>query len=585
MGKDKALSKQGDAATGRELLFQPGRIGDVLLPNRVVMPSMTTRAADPEGFVTDGSLAYYSARASGGVGLITVEMASPEKAGRHRFNELGIYDDRFLPGLKRLVGVIHDAGARAAIQLGHGGGHTRRDICGEDPVAPSAIPHPVFEGHLETIVPQAMSRERIAECVSAFAAAFVRAGEAGFDAAEIHAAHGYLVSQFLCPAENRREDDYGGSLENRARFALEIVRACKERRPGLALIFRLNGDDYFPQGMPAEEARQVSVWAAAAGADAIHVTGGHYRSQPSAAVMIPPMAMGYGPFLGFAKMIREAVPVPVIAVGRLGDPDVAAKALAEGSADFVALGRPLLADPNWVAKASSGKPIRACLGCNTCVDEMRAGQPLHCLVNPTTGRERVYDGDGGPRNEKIAVIGAGPAGLTYAGLAGRRNKVTLFEKALHGGGAFNLVSAAPLFQNVQPEAYSFVAFIRSLEEICDQAAVERRYGEDPLENPTQLAGYDRIVVASGATYRWGLGGLAACLLASGLLRRAPLRRLAENERLRHWFYYKARNRQERLLSTVRRLGVTVEVIGDARSAGKSKEAILNAFEAAQGVNA
>ncbi|MET4805650.1 hypothetical protein [Limibacillus sp. MBR-115] len=585
MNGEPAVLLQGDKKAGRALLFEPGRIGGVRLPNRVVMPSMTTRAADPDGFVTEGSLAYYRARAVGGVGLVTVEMASPEKAGRHRFNELGIHDDRFLPGLKRLATAIHDAGAKAAIQLGHGGGHTRRDICGEDPVAPSAIPHPVFEGHLETIIPQQMSPARITECVSAFAAAFARAADAGFDAAEIHAAHGYLVSQFLCPAENRRDDDYGGSLENRARFALEIIRACKERRPEMALIFRLNGDDYFPAGMPADEALQVSVWAAAAGADAIHVTGGHYRSQPSAAVMIPPMDMGYGPFLKFAKMIREAVPVPVIAVGRLGDPEVAARALEEGCADFVALGRPLLADPDWVAKVGSGKPIRTCLGCNTCVDEMRAGHPLHCLVNPTTGREQGYQDDGGPRNERIAVIGAGPAGLTYAGLAGTRNQVTLFERTPSAGGSFNRVSAAPLFQNVRPEAYSFAAFIRSLEEICDQSGVERRYGVNPLKDLAQLAGYDRIVVASGATYRWGLGGLVSGLLASGLLRKTPLRQLAESERFRHWFYYKARRRQESLLSTVHKLGATVEVIGDAKSPGKSKEAIRNAFEAALGVSA
>src|SRR5712691_2889202 len=150
------------------ILLTPARIGPVEIANRIVLPSMTTRTASEEGLVTEDTIAYYVARAIGGVGLITVEMAAPEKAGRHRRRELGIYDDRFLPGLARLVAEIHRGGARAAIQLGHGGGHTRRDICGEEPIAPSAIPHPVFEVTFETIVPQEMTAARIARTIAAF---------------------------------------------------------------------------------------------------------------------------------------------------------------------------------------------------------------------------------------------------------------------------------------------------------------------------------------------------------------------------------------------------------------------------------
>src|SRR5262245_17156463 len=163
------------------ILLTPARIGSVEIKNRIVMPPMTTRLADDEAHVTDDSIAYYMARVRGGVGLNTVEMASPERAGRHRRRELGIYDDRFLPGLTRLGDEIHHGEAKASIQLGHAGGHTRRDICGETPVAPSAIPHPVFEITNETIVPGEMSRERIAEAVAAFAKAGARAKAAGFD--------------------------------------------------------------------------------------------------------------------------------------------------------------------------------------------------------------------------------------------------------------------------------------------------------------------------------------------------------------------------------------------------------------------
>src|SRR5580692_2054938 len=227
------------------ILLTPARIGSVEIKNRIVMPPMTTRTADDDGFITDDSIAYYMARVRGGTGLITVEMASPERAGRHRRREVGIYDDRFLPGLTRLVDEIHRGGAKASIQLGHAGGHTRIDICGETPIAPSAIPHPVYETTFETIVPEEMTKERITRTIAAHVAAALRARHAGFDCVEIHAAHGYLISQFHAPFENRRTDDYGGSLENRARFGLEILRAVKAAVPGLGVIYWLSVEDFF----------------------------------------------------------------------------------------------------------------------------------------------------------------------------------------------------------------------------------------------------------------------------------------------------------------------------------------------------
>src|SRR3954470_23496563 len=281
------------------ILLTPAPIGPVEIKNRIVMPPMTTRTADQEGFVTDDTIAYYMARVRGGVGLITVEMASPARAGRHRHRELGIYDDRFLPGLARLVEEIHRGGAKASIQLGHGGGHTRVDICGEQPVAPSAIPHPVYETTLETIVPEAMSKERIALATANYVAAAKRAQQAGFDCVEIHAAHGYLISQFHAAFENRRTDEYGGSLENRARFGLEALRAVKAAVPGMPVVYRLSVEDFFPGGLPFEEGRRIAIWAAEAGADALHVTAGHYRSKPTAHRMIPPMAEPDATFLDF----------------------------------------------------------------------------------------------------------------------------------------------------------------------------------------------------------------------------------------------------------------------------------------------
>jgi len=566
------------------ILLTPARIGPVEIKNRIVMPPMTTRTADAEGFVTDDSVAYYMARVRGGTGLITVEMASPEKCGRHRRHEVGIYDDRFIPGLTRLVGEIHSGGAKASIQLGHGGGHTRLDICGETPVAPSAIPHPVFEITDETIIPKEMRLDDIGFTIAGFAAAAVRAEKAGFDCVEIHAAHGYLISQFLNGFENRRTDAYGGSLENRARFGLEVLAAVKAA-VRIPVIFRLSVDDYFPEGLAFPEGRQVAAWAAIAGADALHIAAGHYRSLPSAARMIPPMRYPDATFLAYAAEIKKDLgerdlAVPVIAVGRLGDPAVAADAIASGKADFVALGRTLIAEPEWVAKLARGEPARRCLACNTCVNEMRGGAQLRCVVNAAAGDETRFAKAKPPQGERIAVIGAGPAGLTYASLVAGANAVTVFERDNRPGGAFRYAGKAPLFQEVAAEQSSFDRYIDRLVAACMHKGVIILYGVDVVASPAPLATYDRIVIATGARYRFGLGRLPNLLLDWGAGRWPLLRRIFAMGAFRNWFYDHARQGTGEGFRGIAKPGQKVTVIGDAVKAGKSRPAIASAFEAA-----
>jgi 2,4-dienoyl-CoA reductase-like NADH-dependent reductase (Old Yellow Enzyme family) len=562
------------------ILLSPARIGDVEIPNRIVLPPMTTRTADADGFATEDTFAYYAARVAGGVGLITVEMASPEKAGRHRHRELGIYDDRFLPGLAKLVETIHRGGAKASIQLGHGGGHTRKDICGEAPIAPSAIAHPVFEVTFETIVPEAMTKARIERTKTAFVEAAQRAQRAGFDCVEIHAAHGYLISQFHNGFENRRDDEYGGSLENRARFGLEILRAVKAAVPGMPVIYRISVEDFFPEGMHFAEGKQAAIWAAEAGADALHVTAGHYRSLPSAAMMIPPMRLPEATFLDYAADIRTRVKIPVIAVGRLGDPATATEAVERGKADFIALGRTLIADPAWVNKLRRGEPARRCLACNTCVNEMRGGAQLGCVVNAMAARERAFLNASPPKGERIAVIGAGPAGLTYASLVADHNAVTVYEREQAPGGAFRYAGKAPLFQDVEADERALTTFIDELVRACGQKHVTFRFGVDVRRGPELLAPFDRIVIATGARYRFGLGPLVKFLLRAGLGRRPPLRHLFSRPGLRDWFYFAARRGSGDDIRRLVRPGQKIVTIGDARQAGKSKEAIASAFSAA-----
>jgi len=371
-------------------LFDPIEIRGVRIRNRIVMPPMTTRQAAADGSVTKELIAYYMARAEGGTGLITVEMAAPDPAGRHRAGELGLTEERFVSGLRSLTTQLHQAGAAVAIQIGHAGGHTRQDVTGYPPVAPSAIPHVVQEQDTRTIVPEALTREGIRSVVTAFATAAERAKRAGFDVVELHGAHGYLIAQFLSPLDNHRTDQYGGSLANRARFALEVVQACRQRVGDFPLGFRLSADEFAPGGVTLEEAKEVCRWLVEAGADVLHVSGGCYRSVPSAAIIAPPMNYPEGLFLPLAAAIKKVVKVPVIAVGRLHDPALAARAVEEGHADMVALGRQLIADPEWARKVEEKRPeeIRPCIACNTCIDGMREGSKIRCLVNPVAGRRQ-----------------------------------------------------------------------------------------------------------------------------------------------------------------------------------------------------
>jgi 2,4-dienoyl-CoA reductase-like NADH-dependent reductase (Old Yellow Enzyme family) len=562
-------------------LFTPAQLGSLLLKNRIIMAPMTTRHADKEGYVTAHTKLYYQKRAQGGVGLITVEMAAPEKCGRHRHNELGLYDDKFLDGLRSLVHIIHAEGAKVSIQIGHGGGHTRLDISGEDPIAPSAVVHSVHEGHTELIIPQAMSLERIRQTQASFVDAAIRAQKAGFDAVEIHGAHGYLLSQFLSTVENVRSDQYGQTDENRARFSIEIIRQIKQKAPDLVVIFRMNADDFFEGGIELPQAVQMARWIEDAGADAIHVTAGHYRSQPNAAIMIPPMAAGRMPFRAYAKAVKEAVGIPVISVGRYGNPRDAMDALETGDTDFIAMGRPLLADPDWVRKVQNNEIPTPCIACNTCVDGMRDGHKLHCLVNPITGRETDYPASQPAIvGKRIGVIGAGSAGLSFAGLMAETNQVTLFEKQMDVGGSFLVAGYAPKFQTVDAVPESFAYYIESMKRNCENRGVDIQTGTDPFLDPDVLKTFDWIVIATGAQLPFGLQSVVNIMLRQGLFKAAILKLLASQNKIRNLFYYRFRRPTAKTYLDMIPKDCRVSIIGDAYNSGKASEAIKSAYDLA-----
>jgi 2,4-dienoyl-CoA reductase-like NADH-dependent reductase (Old Yellow Enzyme family) len=316
-------------------------IDNLALKNRIVMPPMANDLSGPHGEVTDKHLKHYHARAEAGVGLIIVEHSYIVPEGRMSKKQLGIHEDGLVPGLKQLADTIRAAGARSAIQLTHAGANTSRSVCGCQPLGPSNIAVP---GRDEE--PRPLSVDEIQSLVGAYREAARRAREAGFDAIEIHGAHGFLLCQFVSPYTNRRADQYGGNLENRLRLPLEVIAAVREvAGRGFPLLYRLGASDFLQGGLALDEAQKIAPVLVEAGINVLDVSGGLCGSRPKDLAGIP----GY--FVPLAQSIKLVVEVPVIAVGGITDAVFANSVIAEEKADLVAVGRALLKNPNWAREA------------------------------------------------------------------------------------------------------------------------------------------------------------------------------------------------------------------------------------------
>lgn len=411
-----------------EHLFSSFTIKGMTLKNRIVMPGMLLRYSDENGIATERLKRFYTARAKGGCGLIITEAAYILPEAKFRPNQYGMHNDNVIPATAEMVEEIQKYGAKVCCQLHHAGRRLGEShLPGSKPIGPSGDVRCVFSG----LYPRELKKIDIDYTVKAYADAAERAKKAGYDCVDIHAAHGYIINQFLSPYTNHRTDEYGGSVENRARFCCEIIRAVRDRvGEDYPILMRMNGCDHVPGGIEMEDAIEQAKLFKAAGVDLINLSGGiaeslHYQ--------IPIMRFDDCIFVENAGILKKTLDMPIMAVGKIRTPENGEKVIAEGKADLVAYARAFLADPEWPNKAKEGSldEITPCISCNMgCIDKNISRYPgVTCAVNPECGREGTLGIPTATEKKNVMVIGGGPAGLEASrvlALAG--HKVDLYEK-------------------------------------------------------------------------------------------------------------------------------------------------------------
>lgn len=496
------------------LLTSSGSIGNLDLKNRIIMAAMGSNFAGEDGHTTEKLEAYYEERAKGGVGLIILETSAITwPAGASMPNMLGFSKDEFIPDLQSLTQKIHQHGTKVAAQLNHSGKIAQEDVIAGRPILvpsiPKSEPSDMFglltEKEIMSFVKAAgpdgkgpryheLTIKEIKTEIQHFVDAAKRAEKSNFDAVEIHAGHGYLISSFLSPAVNKRKDEYGGTPKNRARLLLEIIAEIKKELPNLTVLVRLDANEYRIQdGITPKDFLITASLAEKAGADALDISS-YGNSSKGIAFTEAPLVHEPGGFIKFAKMAKKTVSIPIIAVGRI-ELNVAEAGLKNEDFDFIAMGRKLLADPGLPNKILSGQEdlIRPCIYCYVCVSQIFINQPMMCAVNSQLGNEyrneNIIHTTADQKN--ILVIGAGPSGMEAARLlAMRGHHVEIWEKDKDIGGTVRVAALA-----YEPNGH----LISYLKNSLTALGIKIKTNTLATTESIKIFKPDHVVVATGAT--------------------------------------------------------------------------------------
>ena len=471
-------------------LFTPFTLGPIKLRNRIVVPAHGTHFMPLDGLPTERQLNYLLAKARGGVGLIITHV-TPVLPFHTGAPPVAFQTDAIVPAYRRVVDALHAEGVKYMVQLNAGSGSDSR-LHGGVIMAPSAVPGPrsrILPDRIE--IPHQMETQDIKIVVEAMRQAATRAREAGFDGVEVQGEVSFLVAQFMSPRTNTRQDEYGGSLDNRLRFAKEVIAAVRDAiGQDRALGIRLSGNELIEDGLTLNDLLEIAPLLEATGhLDFIHVGAG-----PGMGAHIPPSYYKPGSFLYLTEAIRQVVKLPLICSQRINDPSLAEDVLSSGTADLISMNRAIMADPEMPRKAQEGRldEIRRCIACNECVGRSNIGMPIACTVNPEMGREKDMALVTAALPKRVMIVGAGPSGLEAARVAALRgHQVTLYEKGDRLGGQSLLASKAPGREDLDELRRYYTQELLRLE-------VSVHLDSEVTEETMNQGELDAVVIATGS---------------------------------------------------------------------------------------